>query len=49
MRGLADWNPVKFDGRDDTAPRERAVDTFLKAVNCRVFVGNVIAAAPRSR
>ena len=44
MRGLADWNPVKIDGRDDTAARERAVDTFLKALNCRVFVGNIIAA-----
>lgn len=45
MEGLKDYNPVKIDG--DTPPgmaRQRAVDTFQTKPECRVFVGQIIAA-----
>jgi len=44
MEGLANWNPVKIDGRDTPPARERAVATFLHHPACRVFIGNIQAA-----
>jgi len=44
MEGLADYNPVKIDGRVSTAQREVAITQFLDNPRCRVFVGNTLAA-----
>ena len=41
---LADFNPVKIDGRDSAAQRGKAVDAFLNHSTCRVFIGNDAAA-----
>jgi len=40
MRVLADFNPVKIDGRDSAAQRGKSVDAFLNNPTCRVFIGN---------
>ena len=44
MTGLADYNPVKIDGSVGTKGRQDAMDAFLTNPNCRVFVGNILAA-----
>lgn len=44
MKGLADRNPVRIDGRDNPAARQKAIDTFLTNDKCRVFVGQIQAA-----
>jgi SNF2 family DNA or RNA helicase len=40
MSVLADFNPVKIDGRETSAGRGKAVDRFLHDATCRVFIGN---------
>jgi SNF2 family DNA or RNA helicase len=40
MSVLADYNPVKIDGRDSAAQRGKSVDAFLNNPKCRVFIGN---------
>lgn len=45
MFGLRDFHPVKIDGRDSQADRQRAVASFLEVDKNRVFVGNIQAAA----
>ena len=40
VRHLAEFNPVKIDGRDSSALRGKAVDAFLNNAKCRVFIGN---------
>lgn len=44
MRGLADYNPVRLDGRDGIAARQKSIETFLSDDRCRVFVGQTQAA-----
>jgi SWI/SNF-related matrix-associated actin-dependent regulator of chromatin subfamily A-like protein 1 len=44
MKGLADHNPVRIDGRDNPKAREKAIETFLTDDRCRVFVGQIQAA-----
>lgn len=41
---LADWGPVKIDGRDSQTDRAIAVEKFLTDPRNRVFVGNISAA-----
>jgi len=42
--GLLDYNPVVIDGSVSTAERDKAVEKFLTNPNCRVFIGNILAA-----
>jgi SWI/SNF-related matrix-associated actin-dependent regulator of chromatin subfamily A-like protein 1 len=42
--GLADYHPVRIDGRDSPAARQKAIDAFLTDSRCRVFVGQIQAA-----
>jgi SWI/SNF-related matrix-associated actin-dependent regulator 1 of chromatin subfamily A len=44
MTGLADYNPVRLDGRTGTAERGRVIEQFLVNPKCRVFVGQILAA-----
>lgn len=43
MEGLAEYSPVKIDGRTPQKDRQRMVDTFQEDPGCRVFVGTMAA------
>jgi SWI/SNF-related matrix-associated actin-dependent regulator 1 of chromatin subfamily A len=44
MKFMGEYSPVKIDGRDSSAKRKAAVETFLNDDRCRVFIGNIVAA-----
>lgn len=44
MSELSEYKPVKIDGSTSLINRQQAVDVFQSDDNCRVFIGNIIAA-----
>lgn len=44
INGLLEHNPVAVTGSTSPALRTQAIDRFLTADNCRVFIGNIQAA-----